>query len=254
MGGIFKPNNPWNPVNVLNPFSGNNPVTGQPGMGFFGEPKPGFDPHSGQPLAPEYSPSYDKNTMSMTGELDSRLAANKLDNRGLDKFRGEAMRDGPSAWAGLANAQQDKYAIDGANKASAAAAGQTAGAQSNLAMRGGINSGARERVQAAGAQNALNMGQDVRNQAANNKLQIGINDEQNRITQLGQLPNMDIAAHGAGLQDINAWGQGKQFDIHNQIGEGNAKNLFNSQRYKDQMAAWGAGKTADATAASGKKS
>lgn len=206
---------------------------------------------TGQPFRPQYHPSYNS-SMNISPELEARLAGNKLDMQGLGRFRSEALRSGPSAWAGMANAQQEAQGQQATDQAAQQAAGQTAQAQGNLAMRGGINSGARERLAASGAAGAMNAAQNIRQQTGNNKMQIGINDEQNRINQLGQLPGMDIGAHGAGLQDIGAWGQGRQFDVGNQVGEGDKRNLFNLQNYHEQMGAWGAKKQADATQKSGK--
>jgi hypothetical protein len=155
--------------------------------------------------------------------------------QGLDKYRQEAMRTGPSPWANLmANKSltEEGFAKDAAAKD---AAGRGADARSLLSMRGGLSSGASERIDRGSARNALDMSQQAGQQGIQNRQQIGINDEQNRVSQLGSLPGMEN--QGVQVQNQNIAGQ----------------NAFNMNAYKTQMDAWGANKQAQATQNSGKK-
>jgi len=86
----------------------------------------------------------------------------------------------------------------------------------------------------------LDMNQGINQTTANNKMQIGMNDEQNRISQLGQVP---------GLQ--NQQNQAQEFNIGNAINEGNNYNAYKSGIYGSQMAGWAAGQQAQATQNSG---
>lgn len=219
-----------------------------------------FDPsliaqynNDGRPNAPDYKPSYDRLSMGMQPGLDAQLAALNTDRRGINKYREEALRSGPSTWAQLASAQQDELARQARGQAVAENMGQMAGARSQLAMRGGINSGARERIATSGMRNAMDASQNALRQANANKMQIGINDEQNRMNQLQALPGMENTAVQPDLDRIKLWGQGRQFDVQNQIGETDKENLFNMNRYQQQMQAWAANKQANATENSGKK-
>lgn len=241
---------PWNGIQGIDPSNEHNPVFGAGGV--MGK-KPVNLVGMERPTPLAYQQSYDPRTMSMTPALQGQLNGNQLNQAGLNKYRGEAMRTGPSAWAGLANQQQSAEQMNQQNLGARQAASAGADARSQLAMGGGLSSGASERVAREQGRNYLGMSQNAAQQGAQNRMQVGLNDEQNRISQLGSLPGMDVAAHGAGLQDINAWAQGKQFDVGNQVNEGRAQNLFNSEQYKNQMAAWGANNQANATAQSGKK-
>jgi hypothetical protein len=150
-----------------------------------------------------------------------------LDRSGLNAFAGEAMRTGPSAWSKLATQQQDQSQADALQRGTAQTAATTQGAQDQMAMQGGLTSGAAERVAQSGARNMLDMGQDIARQGDQNRLQVSINDEQNRISQLGQLPGMQLAASG--------------FDLS----KANAQNAFNAQNYQTQGGIIAAGKQAD---------
>ena len=71
-------------------------------------------------------------------------------------------------------------------------------------------------------------------------------DEENRVKMLGQAPAMQLSA-----ADYASNLAGRNSDRH-QL-ENTKINAFNADRYKSKMTQWGAGKQADATAASGKK-
>ena len=151
-----------------------------------------------------------------------------LDRTGLDKFKQEAFRTGPSNWAKMATAQQGTNAIAARGSGASQVGTQQAQAADNLASAGGLTSGARERLAASGGRSMLDMGQQVGKQQADNNLQIGMNDEQNRISQLGQVPGMDLAA--------------SNFDLN----KAQDQNQFNATNYQTQAGIWGAGKQADA--------
>lgn len=238
----------FGPVGILGGGMIGNQLTG--GMGGAGDD--GYQ-YLARPQRPGFEASYDPRTMSMLPGLEGKLAGIEENRAGMNKYRQEALRGGPSAWAGLAGQQQDQMLQNARNQAAQGAAGQTAGAQSALAMRGGINSGARERLQTAGMRNQMDAGQNALQAANANKMQIGINDEQNRINQLGQLPGLENTANQTAFNKANLWGQGKQFDVGNAVHQGDTKNAFNMNNYNADMSAWGANQQANATAQAGKK-
>lgn len=190
---------------------------------------------AGQPARPNFTVAYDPTTMSLTDYLQG-----KYDHSGYDQFKQEATRKGPSSWATLA--KQDQAFQAGANREKGAteANAQTAQAEDNLAARGGLSSGARERADTDGAKNYLSMAQDAARSETGNDLQIGMNDEQNRIQQLSQLPGMEQS-------QAQMWEGAKQQDIANTTGQTDKINQYNQNVYSQQMQAWAAGMQADAT-------
>lgn len=134
---------------------------------------------------------------------------------------------GPSPWSQLATMRQGLEESQARESASKMAANGRAGAMSDLAMRGGLDSGARERLARSGMRDALDMGMDVSRQGGINRLQIGMNDAQNNIV-------------------------GKQFDIQNKLQSRRDENVFNMDKYREQMGAWAANRQAQATEKAGK--
>jgi hypothetical protein len=188
-----------------------------------------YNPWSFPGAPPTYTGAYNPNTMG----VDS-------DPTALNMFRTQAERTGPSAYANLANTQQDTLSQQARSSAANQNQGNQATAESALAMRGGIDSGARERIATQGNKNLLDMNQKINQTSANNKMQIGMNDEQNRISQLSQVPGMQ-----------NTQNQAAEFNIGNAINEGNAANAYKYGIYNTQMKGYAAGQQANATANSG---
>ncbi len=115
-----------------------------------------------------------------------------LNTKGMDMFRTDATRTGQSAWDRLAKTSNAAKMSDQMENAQKQAQSQTAATMDDLAARGGLSSGARERTAQAGQKNYLAMAQDLTRQGNLNDLQIDVNDEQNRMAQLGQLPGMEL--------------------------------------------------------------
>lgn len=146
---------------------------------------------------------------------------------GYNAIKGNATSPGASPWASMATNRQNLAAQDQQEHGAVQVAGQTAKANDDLAARGGLSSGARERVAQSGATNAMDMSQGVNRQKNLNNMDIGLEDQKMKMGQQNTL---------AGLDQADMAG----------------KNAYNENQYNQQMAAWGAGKQADATAASGK--
>jgi hypothetical protein len=204
------------------------------------------------PQSPGYNATYDPSTMAFAPELSQRLANINLNTQGLDQFRQEALRKGPSVWANLANEQQ--YAQEGAQKDRAVAQSRAGvrTAEADLASKGGLSSGARERIARSGGRDLLAVGQDTARQGNLNRLQIGVNDEQNRISELGMLPGMETSAFNSAMQKEGAWDSARKQDIANSIEENNRRNQYNQNVYGQQMSAWAANRQAQATENAGK--
>lgn len=207
----------------------------------------------GKPVDPTWSNIFDPKTMSLTPEISTRLDGINTDKRGINQFRSEALRTGRSPWAMLAHKGQDLEQGKALDLGTRTAASQGAGARGQLAMRGGLTSGARERIAGNQANSVLDMTQNVAGQGAQNRLQIDMNDEQNRIGQLGQLPGMENLAIQPDLDKTKLYGQARQLDIGNTIGNNQSKNAFDMGLYGEKMKAWAAEKQAKAIDDSGKK-
>lgn len=181
---------------------------------------------------PAYTPLYDP----------SSINAIPVDLSGISAYRQQAMRTGPSAWANLAKISNSAQEADQKEQGQKSVAGQTASAENQIASSGGLSSGARERAAEGGATNYLDMSQNLQRQGNLNDLQVGINDEQNRIQQLGALPGLESQAIQPLFQKANMTSQNNQ-----------ALNSYNMNNWNQQNQAIAANNQANATANAGKK-
>lgn len=204
-----------------------------------------------QPDMPSYQQGYNS-SMALSPGLDAELSQDNIDPSGINAFSGEALRQGPSKWAGRANEEQNHLAMEARDRAAGDTAGQTASARAQLASRGGLSSGAAERLAQGGANNFLSMTQEIGNTAAKNRMQIGMNDEQNRMSMLGQLPGMQQQQAQFGLDKTKLGMAGKQYDTNNQIQENQNMNNWNLGMADIAGQQYGATKTALAQRNEGK--
>lgn len=202
--------------------------------------------------APGFMQQYDPSTQSIGGVAAGLNAANPLDMTGLNAFTQQATEKGPSQWAQQAGKQQNMLAMTAKDQGAQAVAGQGAAARAGLASRGGLSSGAAERTAQGGANNYLAMVQGVNQQDTNNQMQIGMNDQQNHLSMLSQLPGMELGAanfkQGQAQMQLGA----DSTDISNKIQNTQAQNAYNLQNWQTKMAGYGAAQTASATANAGK--
>lgn len=205
-----------------------------------------------RPADLNYNSIFDPNTQSLGPQAQQMLAGNKLDTTGLDAFQSRALARGPSDWARQAGDQQNYLAMHAKDQGAQAVAGQGATARAGLASRGGLSSGAAERLAQGGANNYLSMTQGINNENSKNQMQIGMNDEQNKLSMMSQLPGMQLGAANFGLAKTNAQLGANSADIANEMQNSSAKNTFDLGQYQTKMAAYGAGQTAAATQRAGK--
>lgn len=164
----------------------------------------------------------------------------------LNALNQKATAQGMSPWAAM---QMQKQGMDQQNQMNVAARqaqGQNAQARAGLAMRGGLSGGAAERLARGGGQDLNAARQGLMNQGSQNRLNIGIQDEANKNQLLGQAVNANAA------QNAQQIGMG-QFNVQNTLAENQANNAHDVTRYQEQMKGFGAGKSANAMAGSGKK-
>lgn len=172
---------------------------------------------------------------------------NNFKNPFMQKFGMEAMREGPGKGTQFALKQNMMGATRGRDQAMRGAQGLADNATAQLSMKGGLGAGARERIQ----QYATDVGMEGMNaadaNASNSRANLLIADEAQRIGQLGQASGMQA---GQNQFDYNL----EAGNLGRQQGEYDRRNMFNMNNYNERMRAWAAGKQAQATADSGKKS
>lgn len=205
--------NPWNTiVNVasggtLSPNEG--PINGTLGSG--------YAPGLGKTNKPGWA---DPVKTSDAGNTNSGGMPQFTETPGYKATASNALNPGPSAWADLANRQQDMIGSNTLDKAAQSVAGQTAGADASLAANGGLSSGARERIAEGGAKNMAATAEDTSRQTGLNKMQIGMNDQTNKMQQLGSLNNMDMSNYQNQLQ---AWGANQTANAMSNSGKSGGK-------------------------------
>jgi hypothetical protein len=172
-----------------------------------------------------------------TGKLLSDFVLDPFKGEASSRIRSEALGTGPSELTKLQLqrqlAEEAKMRGDVGLRSQAA----TSEAMSNLARTGGIGGGARTSLARSAARDKLMAAQGVASQGVMSRFGINEADMKRRQELLGQVADTerqaDLTNMGTLKEDIGRRGE------------------FDSNRYNQQMQAWGAEKTAEATRASG---
>lgn len=189
---------------------------------------------AGRPDRPEWD--------SLLGEdglmQDQYQDQTQLDPRYLEQMRTDALRQPgeQSQWRQL----MEQKVQGQAGQAMARGQGQSQAAMSNLAMRGGLRGGTAERMAQSGAQQGLQAGQGVLGQ----RLGLDIADEEMRGKQLGALGQAEM---GASQFERG----GNQYNVQTALNENLQKRAESVNAYNEQMRAWAAERTAQATPSGG---
>ena len=183
--------------------------------------------------SPTYNNPYNPATMSI---------ASQYDQTPLNMYAQQAERTGPSTWAQMSDAQQNQLAANANDQATARGNSATADTEARLAQSGGLSSGARERAAEGGQKDTTAAIQNNQKQNSMNQMQVGVNDESNRISQLGQLPGME-------LQSLQPF----EMDVNNTMNAANSANTYNANQQQMYNQAVAAKQQSDATENSGKK-
>ncbi len=206
-------------------------------------------------LKPKY-PTYlgmEPDALSLLGMAEERLGGINPDRTALNKYNAEANRTGLSKGAEQAMTAARYLAARGRDDGKAQAAGEAAQASTALATRGGLRSGAAERLAGSMGNRSLDLAQTGRDTAARNQMNIGMEDEKNRIGMLGNAVGMNQNAAQFDLGKNQAIMGVASDDVNRRQMENTKLNTFNMSKYQADMGAWAANKQADATANSGKK-
>jgi hypothetical protein len=186
-----------------------------------------------------------RNQFSMSDKIGSDV---QLNNQGLDAIRSRALSTGPSAWAQLANEKQgmeEQQAMQNAQRQNQSNFRQ---GMSNLAGRGGLSAGARERMamQSMRQQNTANQG--ILNQGIQNRMNIGLQDQQQKDQMLQQLPGMDMNAANFAQGQRAFRTNAQQQDIGNALKDIGGYNAYRADAFNKAMQEWGTEKSANAQA------
>lgn len=203
--------------------------------------------------------------VGFTSNLDSlnqKLGGINLNTDALQALRGEGLRSAgtPSAWGSMA---LNKAMSDAGAQGNSA----LAGGMSALASRGGINKGARERM-------AMKTGRDTMMAKQKVGMDVGMQDETNRLGILSALPGQEVQALQPELQKASMWssmadteaGRKQNLDLANRdystnvnktnlqslMGDVKGKQDFDLAKYQETMKAYGADRTATAQENAGK--
>ncbi len=208
----------------------------------------------------KYRSGYNPINMDLTPDMQASLDGITQDTRGYDKFAKEALRTGPSDWAKMAGAEQQALGRQARETGTADAAAGTASARAGLSMRGGLSGGARERAARSGIAARVDAGQGAMRDTRNNMMQIGMNDEEQRVNQLSMLPEMSIRQMDPAFQKATMMGTVRQDDRTHAVGErdrftaeNDKLNAFREGRFNKQMETWGNEQTANAQAEAAKR-
>lgn len=172
------------------------------------------------------------------------------DTQALETYKKTALRDAGTAspWATMMLEKQkaeQASAIDNAATMGISAHNQ---AVSSLAQTGGINGGARERMARSSANNLMLDRQKAMRQGALDRMNIGLQDETQRMGQLESLQGMNNTQADIQFKNQQQQQGVNQFNIQNQFSEADKLRQYNLDTWKQQMQTWGANKTADAQA------
>jgi hypothetical protein len=203
--------------------------------------------------------------VGFTSNLDSlntRLGGINLNTQALQALRGEGLRSAgtPSAWGQMALSKAMSDA--GAQGNAALASGMSA-----LASRGGVSRGARERMASRGTRDTMMAKQKA-------GMDIGMQDEANRLGILSALPGQEVQSLQPELQKASMWSsmadteaaRKQGLDLANRdystsvnkanlaslMGDVQGKQAFDMSKYQETMKAWGADRTASAQENAGK--
>ena len=205
---------------------------------------------AGRPIRNNYISMTDSqgniaSNLSLAGRIGPNVQAN---TQAADVLRGKATSQGPSAWAQMAEQNQrlqESQALGQQNRMNMANQNR---AYNSLAQRGGLSAGQRERLASQGMIQGLRGQQQIMGQGMQNRLNIGMQDEQMKNQLLGQSASADLnlANFNQGQRAFNT--QAQQFDITNAMRDIGGYNAYNAGAFSEAMKEWGAAKTADAQA------
>lgn len=205
---------------------------------------------NGSPIRTKWESLLDPKTGMVKKQYQMALPKDvNLNTQGLEALRGRALSTGPSQWANMMAQKQGLEQTQAADDLAQAQAGQRSQAMADLAERGGLSDQARERLAMQGMNTGMLGRQQVNRQGMLDRMNIGLQDEQQKLGILQNLPGQELAALQPQFQNQQNKMQAQQFNIGQSVGEFDKKRAADLAAYQEQLRAWGSGKAADAQAA-----
>jgi hypothetical protein len=167
-----------------------------------------------------------------TGELLAPYKTDPYAGEALQALKTQAFAEGDSPWAKMQLQKQEMEQSKSMNDAAAAQAQGIAQAQSGLMRQGGLSSGARTSLAKQGARDLMMARQGVAGQGAAQRLDIQEQDLGRKQDLLGKFGAAETQANQANIGALT--------------GDITRRGTFDMERYKQQMAAYGAEKGAEA--------
>jgi len=176
-------------------------------------------------------------TTDPTGNLKDQFKLDPYSGEALQALKSQAFAQGDSPWAQMQKTQQQLEQQGASDTATKRAMQASSGALSNLARTGGATGGAAALMARQGARDALGAQQDISRQGVMQRLGINQQDLDRKNSLLGKFGDME--------------NQANQTNINQASNSMTLQNAFNTNRYNQQMAAWGAKETANGMRSSG---
>jgi len=174
-----------------------------------------------------------------TGQLLDQFKTDPYAGEALQALKQQAFAEGDSPWARMQLQKQQMEQTQAGNDAAAAQAQGLAQAQSSLMRQGGLSSGARTSLAKQGARDLMMARQGVASQGAAGRLDIQSQDLNRKQDLLGKFGTAETQSSAANREALT--------------GDITRRGLFDMERYKQQMSAFGAAQGADAQRAAAKK-
>lgn len=211
-----------------------------------------------RPVAPTFQSLRDPNTGLLKNPNYNISWGNEItpDQRALESLRTEALSaPGQSPWEQTALQKQGLQEAGQRSAVGAQTAGAAANARANLASTRGLTSGASERLANSSLKDALMAKQGVAAQGAQARADIGLQGEQMRQSQLGNLVGQELNYLQPQFQNRQGELATQQYNISNSLQDKYAGDQAAQAKYAQDMQAWAAAQQANAISASagGKK-
>jgi hypothetical protein len=231
------------------------------GRAFAGAPikaQPGSSP---VPTVNMSGPGYDETGRPLSLQWDSRLGSDGtignqykmqigdqpyLNTEALDQLRSYGTSQGMSPWGQQQMQIQNMNQAQQMNQANQMQNTANSKAFNDLAMRGGSSAAGRERIATNNARQGVMGLQNINRQGDMDRLNIGAQDQQQKMDVLKSLPGMELQSLNPQFQYMDMQNKANEFNNRASLDEINKQRQFALDQYKSAMSAWGSNKAADA--------
>lgn len=182
-------------------------------------------------------PRYEGSRDVKTGELIDPFKVDAYGGEALQALKEQAFAEGLSPWAQAQLQSQQMAEQDARGQAGRQQMQAMSAAQGQLARSGGMTGGAAALLARQGARDLMGANQDISRQGMGQRLGIEQQDIDRKNQLLGKFGDLETQANTQNLQTTES-------DI-------NRRAMFDMERYRQQMQAWGAKESAAAIRNSG---